>query len=167
MQTKVVIKNFLLLILFIFVICIKNVKSESIIEIDNPKFTEKGLDNKIYEIKAAKGFKSNQELKLISVEGKFKSENGVWIYLEAEYGNFSEELNKIKLENNVVFYTDNKESFKSDFAEFDMENDIIELKRNVEHSSKLGRIIADYSKIQNINNVIYEGKVETKLNIKN
>ena len=74
MQTKVVIKNFLLLILFIFVICIKNVKSESIIEIDNPKFTEKGLDNKIYEIKAAKGFKSNQELKLISVEGKFKSE---------------------------------------------------------------------------------------------
>ena len=51
-----------------------------IIEIDNPKFSEKGLDDKVYEIKANKGLKSEDKLELFSVEGKFKSnKGGKWI----------------------------------------------------------------------------------------
>ena len=37
---------------------------ELVIEIDNPKFSEKGLNDRIYEIKANKGLKSNDSLEL-------------------------------------------------------------------------------------------------------
>ena len=39
------------------------------IEIDNPKFSEKGLDDKTYEIKAKKGLKSDVQLKLLQLKG--------------------------------------------------------------------------------------------------
>ena len=69
-----------------------------VIEIDNPKFSEKGLDDKVYEIKAEKGFKSNDQLELITVEGKFKTDKGTWIYLKANKGNFLQSLNFLSLE---------------------------------------------------------------------
>ena len=37
-------------------------ESDLIIEIDNPRFSEKGLDEKQYEIKAEKGLKSGENL---------------------------------------------------------------------------------------------------------
>ena len=49
---KLVLVGLILLVSTFFI------KSEElVIEIDNPKFSEKGLDDNIYEIKAKKGFK--------------------------------------------------------------------------------------------------------------
>lgn len=135
--------------------------NELIIEIDNPKFSEKGLSDKIYEIKAKRGLKSNNELELFTVEGKFKSEkNGKWIYMEAEKGNFSQTNNFIKLERNIVFYTNEGEIIKSDQATFDMTNDIIKLSKNVSHESAEGLVISDNTTITNsFNSIVYEGNV--------
>ena len=85
--------NFIyLIILSIFQLSFSALASNELeIEIDNPKFTEKGLDNKIYEIKALKGLKSDNELKLFSIEGKFKTNDGTWIYLTADQGNYFQE----------------------------------------------------------------------------
>ena len=136
---------------------------ELIIEIDNPKFSEKGLNDKVYEIKAKKGFKSDNQLELITVEGKFKTKaDGKWIYLEADKGNFSQTQNFIELENNIIFYTDDGEKIKSNYAIFDMNKDIIKLNENVSHESIEGLVFSDSSIISsNFSKIIYAGNVET------
>ena len=67
------------------------------IEIDNPKFSEKGLDNRLYEIKADRGIQKANSLELFAVEGKLRTDKGVWIYLNAERGNFNQLDNLIEL----------------------------------------------------------------------
>lgn len=138
---------------------------ELVIEIDNPKFSEKGLNDKVYEIKAKKGLKTDNELKLFIVEGKFKTvENGKWIYLEAEKGNFSQTNNLIELESNIIFYTDDGEKIQSNYATFDMNENIIKLKENVSHESIEGLILSNSSLIlNNFNKIIYTGNVETTI----
>ena len=139
---------------------------ELVIEIDNPKFSEKGLNDKVYEIKAKKGLKTDNELKLFIVEGKFKTvENGKWIYLEAEKGNFSQTNNLIELESNIIFYTDDGEKIQSNYATFDMNENIIKLKENVSHESMKGIILSDSSIItNNFNKINYFGNVESLIN---
>ncbi len=138
---------------------------ELVIEIDNPKFSEKGLNDKVYEIKAKKGLKTDNELKLFIIEGKFKTvENGKWIYLEAEKGNFSQTNNLIELESNIIFYTDDGEKIQSNYATFDMNENIIKLKENVSHESIEGLILSNNSLIlNNFNKIIYTGNVETTI----
>ena len=138
---------------------------ELVIEIDNPKFSEKGLNDKVYEIKAKKGLKTDNELKLFIIEGKFKTvENGKWIYLEAEKGNFSQTNNLIELESNIIFYTDDGEKIQSNYATFDMNENIIKLKENVSHESIEGLILSNSSLIlNNFNKIIYTGNVETTI----
>ena len=99
---KLVLVGLILLVSTFFI------KSEElVIEIDNPKFSEKGLDDKTYEIKAKKGLKSDVQLKLFTVEGKFKSDtDGRWIYMEADQGTYDQTLNQIELERNIKFYFD-------------------------------------------------------------
>ena len=158
--------NTLVILLSTFILITNISIGETLIEIDNPRFTEKNLDDKIYEIKAEKGYKSNDNLQLNKVEGKFKGSDGIWIYLEADQGNYSQKLNTITLENNVLFYTEKNETFKSKFAKFDMTNDIIELEKKVEHFSNMGSVTSDYSIINDLNTITYIGKVKTKLNSK-
>ncbi len=138
---------------------------ELIIEIDNPKFSEKGLNDNIYEIKAKKGFKSNNELELLTVEGKFKLEkNGKWIYLEADKGNFSQVNNFIELEKDIIFYTDDDEKIYSNHATFDLDKDIINLNEGVSHENINGLILSDSSIIsENFSKIIYVGNVESIL----
>ena len=167
MRAKSFYRELLILFISIHLIFISVIRAETTIEIDNPRFTEKGLNDKIYEIKAKKGFKTEENLKLIFIEGKFKSSEGTWIYLEADSGNFSQKLNTITLENNVHFYTDNDESFKSEFATFDIKNDLIELTNNVKHISNRGIIIAENSIIDDFEQVSYLGNVETKITFEN
>ena len=148
----------------ILVLCLTtfiSISDELIVEIDNPKFSEKGLNDRIYEIKAKKGLKSDEYLELFVVEGKFKSnDNGRWIYLEADKGKFSQIKKFIELEENIYFYTDEGEKIKSDHATFDMKNDIIMLSNNVSHESSEGLIHADSSIItDNFNNIKYLGNV--------
>ena len=155
-------------IFFIFIILISAASAESeqlVVEIDNPKFSEKGLDDKIYEIKANKGLKSDQELILFVVEGKFKSKkNGKWIYLIADEGNYLQSKSFISLTKNIKFYTDEGESLKSNYATFNMQKDIIELNDSVIHKNKSGIVIAENSTVtQNFNKIVYEGNVLTTL----
>ena len=139
---------------------------ELFIEIDNPRFSEKGLNDKTYEIKAEKGLKSDNELKLFMIEGKFKTvKDGKWIYLEADKGNFSQNNNFIELIENIVFYTDDGEKLSSNYATFDIQNDIIKLAENVSHESLKGLILSDSSVIRNnFNKITYFGNVESLIN---
>ena len=142
-------------------------ENNQLIEIDNPRFTEKGLDDKIYEIKAEKGLQFEDYLELTNVEGKFKTDDSTWIFLEADKGIFSQSNNIIQLRDNIVFFTENGESFKSDRATFDMKNDIINLTK-IEHKRNDNLIIADQSTINdNFSKIIYEGNVITKIIFEN
>ena len=147
--------------LFIFSISTSN--EEIAIEIDNPKFSEKGLDDKIYEIKADKGIKFANNLKLFIIEGKFKTENGTWIYLKADEGTYNQDSSIIELNKNINFYTDEQESLKSDMAIFYISKDIIEFYDNVRHLTENTIVTSNNSKvINNFNNISYEGDVFTK-----
>jgi len=139
---------------------------ELLIEIDNPKFSEKGLSDKTYEIKAEKGLRSDNDLKLFVIEGKFKTaKDGKWIYLEADKGNFSQDNNFIELQENIIFYTDDGEKLSSNYATFDIQNDIIELSENVSHESMKVLILSDSSTItNNFNKINYFGNVESLIN---
>lgn len=154
-------KNLLsLIILLLMTITISN-SEELVIEIDNPKFSEKDLNDNTFEIKAKKGLKSENNLELFVVEGKFKSDNnGKWIYLKADEGIFSQIKKFIELKNNIVFYTDEGETLKSDYATFDMENDVIKLRQGVSHESYELLILSDNSIItENFNKINYAGNV--------
>ena len=142
-------------------------ENSQLIEIDNPRFTEKGLDDKIYEIKAKKGLQSSDYLELTEVEGKFKTDNNTWIFLKADTGIFSQSTNVIQLKDNIIFYTENNESFKSDIATFDMKKDIVKL-TNIKHKREDNLIIADRSVINDdFSKIIYEGNVITKIIFEN
>ena len=136
------------------------------IEIDNPRFSEKGLSDKTYEIKAEKGLKSDKELKLFVIKGKFKTaKDGKWIYLEADKGNYFQNNIFIELQENIIFYTDDGEKLSSNYATFDIQNDIIELTENVSHETMKGLILSDNSVItNNFNKITYFGNVVSLIN---
>ena len=159
--------NLFLSLIILFISTSLTYSDEVFIEIDNPRFSEKGLSDRTYEIKAKKGLKSDNELKLFSIEGKFKTiKDGKWIYLEADKGKYSQNNNFIELQENIIFYTDDGEKFSSDHASFDIQNDIIELAENVSHESMKGIILSDSSIItNNFNKITYFGNVESLINI--
>jgi len=132
------------------------------IEIDKPKFTEKGLDNRLYEIKAEKGIQKEDYLELFIVEGKLRTDSGIWIYLNADKGNFDQVENLIELKGGINFYTDEEDRFQSDSALFSINDDLVEFNKNVRHIWGSSIITADESKIKNnFNHIIYRGNVST------
>ena len=132
------------------------------IEIDNPKFSEKGLDNRLYEIKAERGIQRENNLELFIVEGKLRTDSGIWIYLDAKTGNFDQVENLIELSGEINFYTDKEDRFSSDKAIFSINDDLVEFNSNVEHTRRNIIISADESKIKNnFNHIIYKGNVST------
>ncbi len=132
------------------------------IEIDKPKFSEKGLDNRLYEIKAEKGIQRDGNLELLIVEGKLRTDSGIWIYLNARKGNFDQVENLIELNGEINFYTDEEDRFQSDNALFSINDDLIEFNKNVKHIRGNNIITADESKIiSNFNHIIYKGNVST------
>lgn len=158
--------NIFFLLVILPITTVTTNSDELVVEIDNPKFSEKGLDDRIYEIKAKKGLKSESELELFTIEGKFKTEkNGKWIYLEADQGKFSQVKNFIVLKKNIIFYTDDGEELKSDNATFDIKNDIIKLNENVSYKNAEGLIISDSSIVtNNFNKISYSGNVLSIIN---
>tara|TARA_Y200000002_G_scaffold303839_1_gene259368 strand:+ start:161 stop:676 length:516 start_codon:yes stop_codon:yes gene_type:complete len=163
-----IISNYLeIIIIFIFIIALYQSKSfagESMeIEIDNPRFSEKGLDNRLYEIKALRGVQKENNLELYIIEGKLRTESGTWIYLNAEEGNFNQLENVIKLAGKIIFYTDEDERFLSDYASFSIDNNLIEFNKNIKHINGSSIIISDKSRTKNdFNHIIYEGNVTTQ-----
>ena len=161
------IKNiFKLSIFFLFIFILfqsKIFSNENLeIEIDKPKFSEKGLDNRLYEIKAEKGIQKEGHLELFIVEGKLRTDSGVWIYLNAKKGNFNQIKNLIELSGEINFYTDDEDRFQSDNASFSINDDLVEFSNNVKHIKGSSIIIADESKIRNnFNHIVYKGNVKT------
>ena len=153
-------------IFFLFILILlqsKLLSNENLeIEIDKPKFSEKGLDNRLYEIKAEKGIQKEGHLELFIVEGKLRTDSGIWIYLNAKKGNFDKEENLIELKGEINFYTDEEDRFQSDSALFSINDDLVEFNTNVKHIRGSSIITADESKIKsNFNHIIYEGNVST------
>ena len=138
--------------------------SETVIEIDQPRFSEKGLDQKSYEIKAQKGLRSSEKLVLFDVEGKFKTSDGLWIYMNANQGDFEQTKNIIQLSDNVEFYTDKGDKITSNIAIFKMDEDLIILKKDVYHKNKELSVKSDTTTIsQNFDNILHEGNVKTEI----
>ena len=138
--------------------------NETVIEIDQPRFSEKGLDQKSYEIKAQKGLRSSEKLVLFDVEGKFKTNDGLWIYMNADEGDYVQTQNIIKLSDNVQFYTDDGHKITSNNAIFNMSEDLIILRKNVFHENKELRIKSDITTISNnFDNILHEGNVMTEI----
>tara|TARA_Y100000768_G_scaffold53627_1_gene35340 strand:+ start:441 stop:935 length:495 start_codon:yes stop_codon:yes gene_type:complete len=138
--------------------------SETMIEIDQPRFSEKGLDQKSYEIKAQKGLRSSEKLVLFDVEGKFKTSDGLWIYMNANQGDFEQTKNIIQLSDNVEFYTDKGDKITSNIAIFKMDEDLIILKKDVYHKNKELSVKSDTTTIsQNFDNILHEGNVKTEI----
>ena len=155
---------------FIFILFLLSVlkatanDSDTIIEIDQPRFSEKGLDQKLYEIKAQKGLRSRDKLVLFDVEGKFKTKDGLWIYMNANEGDYEQTKNIIKLSDNVKFYTDDGDKISSNNAIFKMDEDLIIFKKNVFHENKELKIKSDTTTISNnFYNILHEGNVITEI----
>ena len=163
----ILIKNiFKLSIFFLFIFILfqsRIFSNENLeIEIDKPKFSEKGLDNRLYEIKAEKGIQKEGHLELFIVEGKLRTDSGIWIYLNAKKGNFDQVENLIELKGDINFYTDEEDRFQSDSALFYINDDLVEFNKNVKHFRGSSIITADESKIKNnFNHIIYKGNVST------
>ena len=155
---------------FIFILFLLSVlkatanDSDTIIEIDQPRFSEKGLDQKLYEIKAQKGLRSKDKLVLFDVEGKFKTNDGLWIYMNANEGDYEQTKNIIKLSDNVQFYTDDGDKISSNNAIYKLDEDLIIFKKNVFHENKELKIKSDTTTISNnFYNILHEGNVITEI----
>ena len=155
---------------FIFILFFLNIlnatanDNETIIEIDQPRFSEKGLDQNSYEIKAQKGLRSSEKLVLFDVEGKFKTNDGLWIYMNADEGNYEQAKNTIKLSDNVQFYTDDGDKITSNSAIFKMNEDLIILRKEVFHENRELKIKSDTTTISNnFENILHEGNVITEI----
>ena len=132
------------------------------IEIDKPKFSEKGLDSRLYEIKAERGIQRKGNLELFIVEGKLRTDSGIWIYLNAKKGNYDQLENLIELNGEINFYTDEEDRFQSDVAIFSFNDDLVEFNKNVKHIRGNDIITADESKVRsNFNHIVYKGNVST------
>ena len=155
---------------FIFILFLLSVlkatanDSDTIIEIDQPRFSEKGLDQKLYEIKAQKGLRSRDKLVLFDVKGKFKTNDGLWIYMNANEGDYEQTKNIIKLSDNVQFYTDDGDKISSNNAIYKLDEDLIIFKKNVFHENKELKIKSDTTTISNnFYNILHEGNVITEI----
>ena len=168
MYLKYVIKN---LFLFIFSLDLITFSSYSIsenietpIEIANPIFTTKGVNELPYTIKASLGIQQGDDLELFEIEGKIKNRDNIWIYINADKGNYNQISQVVYLLNNVEVYTDEKERLLSDEAIIDIKEDTITLISNVKYNNKDNKIEADRSIITNkFKSFEYFGNVQTKI----
>ena len=139
--------------------------SETPVEIATPIFTTKGINEMPYTIKAALGVQRGENLELYEIEGKIKNRDNVWIYINADKGNYDQISQVVFLFNNVEVYTDYKERLLSDEAIIDIEKDIITLISNVKYKNQDNVIEADKSVIKNkFKSFEYFGNVQTIIN---
>jgi len=138
--------------------------TETPIEISNPVFTTKGVNKMPYTIKADLGIQRGNSLELFEIEGKIKNSDNVWIYLNADRGNYNQTSQVVFLFNNIEVYTDNEEKLVSDEAILDLEKNMITLLSNVEYENNNNRIEADKSIIRNnFQSFEYTGNVKTNI----
>jgi len=139
--------------------------TETPIEIANPVFTTKGVNEMPYTIKATSGIQRGNDLELYKIEGKIKNRDNIWIYISADKGVYNQISQIVFLYNNIEIYTDNEQRLVSDEAIIDMHKDIITLISNVEYENQKNRVVADKSVISdNFKSFDYSGNVKTNIN---
>ena len=120
-------------------------ETQNTIEIKNPIFTTKSIDGNPYEIKAEKGTQRENLLDLFVIEAKLKTNNDIWIYLNADKGTFNQSSGEILLESNIEIYTEAYEKIFAELANVNTNGKIITLKKNVKYQDSNIFISADES----------------------
>jgi len=167
MISKIPVKKNILIFLFVINMTI-TVLADSLnsIEIINPIFTTKGIGENQYEIKAETGLQQDGVLYLKKIKGKLKTNDNVWIYLNADEGIFEQSNGIINLSKNIIVYTDNDEKIYSDYALVDTKLDKISFEKNVKYENNIGTITADYSIVENnFSQIRYSGNVKSLIEI--
>jgi hypothetical protein len=139
-------------------------ENQNTIEIKNPIFTTKSIDGSPYEIKAEKGIQRENFLDLFVIEAKLKTNNDIWIYLNADKGTFNQSNGEILLESNIEIYTEADEKIFAELANVNTNDKIITLKKNVKYQDSNIFISADKSIINDdFSNITYYGNVKSKV----
>ena len=139
-------------------------ENQNIIEIKNPIFTTKSIDGNPYEIKAEKGLQRENFLDLFVIEAKLKTNNDIWIYLNADKGTFNQSSGEILLESNIEIYTETDEKIFAELANVNTNGKIITLKKNVKYQDSNIFIQADESIINDdFSSITYYGNVKSKI----
>ena len=139
-------------------------ENQNTIEIKNPIFTTKSIDGSPYEIKAEKGLQRESYLDLFVIEAKLKTNNDIWIYLNADKGTFNQSSGEILLESNIEIYTETDEKIFAELANVNTNGKIITLKKNVKYQDSNIFIQADESIINDdFSSITYYGNVKSKV----
>ena len=139
-------------------------ENQNTIEIKNPIFTTKSIDGIPYEIKAEKGLQRESYLDLFIIEAKLKTNNDIWIYLNADKGTFNQSSGEILLESNIEIYTEADEKIFAELANVNTNGKIITLKKNVKYQDSNIFISADESIINDdFSSITYYGNVKSKI----
>ena len=139
-------------------------ENQNTIEIKNPIFTTKSIDGSPYEIKAEKGIQRESYLDLFVIEAKLKTNNDIWIYLNADRGTFNQSNGEILLENNIEIYTETDEKIFAELANVNTNGKIIALQKNVKYQGSNIFISADESIINDdFSSITYYGNVKSKI----
>ena len=139
-------------------------ENQNTIEIKNPIFTTKSIDGSPYEIKAEKGLQRENNLDLFVIEAKLKTNNDIWIYLNADKGTFNQSNGEILLESNIEIYTETDEKIFAELANVNTNSKIISLKKNVKYQDSNIFISADESIINDdFSSITYYGNVKSKI----
>ena len=163
-NNKKIFVHLFILFLFFFVLKSNAEENQNTIEIKNPIFTTKSIDGSPYEIKANKGYQRENYLDLFVIEAKLKSNDDIWIYLNADKGTFNQLSNEILLESNIEIYTEAGEKIFAELAYVNTNDKIITLKKNVKYQDTNIFISADESIINNeFSNIKYYGNVKSKI----
>ena len=163
-KNKKILMHLFIIFLFFFGFQSKAEENQNTIEIKNPIFTTKSIDGSPYEIKAEKGLQRENNLDLFVIEAKLKTNNDIWIYLNADKGTFNQSSGEILLESNIEIYTEADEKIFAETANVDTNNKIITLKNNVKYQDSNIFISANGSVISNeFSNIKYYGNVKSKI----
>ena len=137
-----------------------------VIEILNPTFVNKGLDENPYEIAAKKGIQINEDIELYAVTGKFTDKDKKLIYISADKGYYSQNQQVIELTGNVLMYDDLGNKMSTENAIIDIEIKKVVLINKVISITDTSEIQSDSSIVDDENDLItYSGNV--KVIIKN
>ena len=163
-KNKKILMHLFIIFLFFFGFQSKAEENQNTIEIKNPIFTTKSIDGSPYEIKAEKGLQRENNLDLFVIEAKLKTNNDIWIYLNADKGTFNQSNGEILLESNIEIYTETDEKIFAELANVNTNGKIITLKKNVKYQDSNIFISADESIINDdFSSITYYGNVKSKI----
>ena len=163
-KNKKILMHLFIIFLFFFGFQSKAEENQNTIEIKNPIFTTKSIDGSPYEIKAEKGLQRENNLDLFVIEAKLKTNNDIWIYLNADKGTFNQSSGEILLESNIEIYTETDEKIFAELANVNTNGKIITLKKNVKYQDSNIFISADESIINDdFSSITYYGNVKSKI----